>query len=203
MSEPTSDPTSAASAEAAGGYAGPMAGGRRRIDRVLSDGFLDRLTLLSLDEVRGRRREAEQEEADLSYLRRLLQGRLDLVRAEQARRGGAPSGEGGSIVDALPGILADGARSTRGSGRHLTVEPSRVDDHRRAAEALAADTELSDPQAMTDGELAGALATFTEAEQAVSEARRQVQAAMDALTAEVARRYRDGEATVDELLARP
>ena len=196
MTDPTSEPTGSP-------YAGPMEGGRRRIDRVLAAGFVDDLAILSLDEVRGRRRDAEQEEADLSYLRRLLQGRLDLVRAEQERRGGPNAAEGGSIVDALPGILADGTRSTRGSGRHLTVEPSRIDDHRRAAEALAADTELSDPQAMSDDELAEALATFTEAERSVSEVRRQVQAAMDTLTAEVARRYRDGEATVDELLARP
>ncbi len=200
MTDPTSEPTGEPTGSP---YAGPMEGGRRRIDRVLAAGFVDNLAILSLDEVRGRRRDAEQEEADLSYLRRLLQGRLDLVRAEQARRGGPDAAEAGSIVDALPGILADGTRSTRGSGRHLTVEPSRLDDHRRAAEALAADTELSDPQAMSDDELAEALATFTEAEQSVSEARRQVQAAMDTLTAEVARRYRDGEATVDELLARP
>jgi len=192
MTEPTSGP-----------YAGPVEGGRRRIDQVLGEGFLDDLAVLSLDEVRGRRRVAEQEEADLSYLRRLLQGRLDLVRAEQSRRGAPEPAQGASIVDSLPGILADGTRSTRGSGRHLTVEPSRVDDHRRAAEALAADTELSDPQTMSDDELAAALATFIEAERSVSEVRRRVQDAMDTLTAEMTRRYRDGEATVDELLAQP
>ncbi len=81
MTDPTSEPTGSP-------YAGPMEGGRRRIDRVLAEGFVDGLAILSLDEVRGRRRDAEQEEADLSYLRRLLQGRLDLVRAEQAAAAG-------------------------------------------------------------------------------------------------------------------
>src|SRR3954464_8302814 len=102
----------------------PMANGRRRIDRVLADDYLDGLAGRSLDEVRALRNDAEQEEADLSYVRRLLQGRMDLVRAEQARRtasGGAP------LIDLLAEVLADGPRSNHGSGRFLTVEPSRVD----------------------------------------------------------------------------
>ncbi|GAA3228945.1 hypothetical protein GCM10020256_41570 [Streptomyces thermocoprophilus] len=33
------------------------------------------------------RRDAQRDEADLSYVRRLLQGRIDILRAELARRG--------------------------------------------------------------------------------------------------------------------
>jgi hypothetical protein len=64
----------------------PIAGGRRRVDRVLGKGFLDDLEALSLQELRERRHDAEQEDADLSYIRRLLQGRLDIIRAERDRR---------------------------------------------------------------------------------------------------------------------
>jgi len=51
-----------------------VAGGRRRIDRVLAPGYLDGIESLDLEEVRIRRAEADQEEVDLSYARRLLQG---------------------------------------------------------------------------------------------------------------------------------
>jgi hypothetical protein len=48
-------------------------GGQRGIDRVLDPGFTDRVDQLGLPERRARREEAEAEEADVSYLRRLLQ----------------------------------------------------------------------------------------------------------------------------------
>ena len=55
-------------------------GGQRRIDRVLDPRFTDRVDRLGLAELRARREQAEAEEADVSYLRRLLQGRLDILR---------------------------------------------------------------------------------------------------------------------------
>jgi hypothetical protein len=61
-------------------------GGQRRIDRVLDPRFTDRVDQLGLAELPARREEAEAEEAEVSYLRRLLQGRLDILRAELARR---------------------------------------------------------------------------------------------------------------------
>lgn len=177
----------------------PVPGGRRRVDRVLTPEFAADLETLPLDEVRRRRREAEQEEADLSYLRRMLHGRMDIVRAEQRRR--SDDGEG-SVVDQLAEILADPSRSTRGLGRHLSVEPSRVDEHRRAPEQAISDSFLSDVAARSDEELAEALVRLAEHEEEVSRVRTQVQHVADAFSAEIARRYRDGSASVDELLAR-
>lgn len=175
----------------------PMPGGRRRIDRVLAEDFLTDLTERPLDDVRALRNDAEQEEADLSYVRRLLQGRMDLVRAEQARRtatGGAP------LIDMLAGVLADGPRASHGSGRFLTVEPSRVDDHRRQVEQIVSDVGISDVAARSDGELEASLQALAVHERTVSELRRQVQQVMDTLTSEIGRRYRDGEADVSSLL---
>lgn len=175
----------------------PIANGRRRIDRVLGEDYLDGLADRPLDQVRALRHDAEQEEADLSYVRRLLQGRMDLVRAEQERRaasGGAP------LIELLAQVLADGPRADRGSGRFLTVEPSRVDEHRREVEQIVADVGVSDVAARSDAELAASLEALVEHEQSVSGLRRRVQAVMDALTAEIGRRYRDGEADVASLL---
>jgi len=177
----------------------PMPGGRRRVDLVLAPEFLEGLSELPLTELRSRRREAEQEEADLSYLRRMLHGRMSIIEAELRHRD--PAVDSGSVVDELASILGDEQRSTRGLGRHLTVEPSRVDEHRRGEEQIIGDAVMSDVSARTDAELRDALERLAAHEVEVSEVRRQVQAAMDALSAELTSRYRDGSATVDELLA--
>lgn len=211
------------SSESAQASTDPMPGGRRRIDRVLGQGFLDGLAELPLAELRARRREAEQEEADLSYVRRMLQGRADLLRAELDRRAGgaatsatsgtsagtatepsvppAQGGDDADLVARLTAALTDPAgRSDHGLGRFLTVEPSRVDEHRRAVEQLIADVGVSDVGAQTEDDLRAALARVEEVERGVSATRRKVQDVMDALTGEVGRRYQDGRARVEDLL---
>jgi hypothetical protein len=177
-----------------------MPGGNRRIDRILAPDFLDRLNEVSLEELRGMRTDAEQEETDLSYLRRLLQGRLDILRAEVARRAGGEDSP--SLIDRLPGILADDGvpSAPHGMGRHVTTEPSRADMHRRHVEALVADVDLSNPAGHDDASLARVLEILEREEATVSGNRRAVQSVMDSCTAEIARRYRDGDADVADLL---
>ncbi len=169
------------------------------VDRVLAEDYLSGLRTASLEEVRGRRGEAEQEEVDLSYLRRMIQGRLDILRAELNRRDGTGDQD---LVRGLAAILADEPRApARGLGRHTTMEPSRADSHRRYVEALVADVDLSDTSARSTDELAHAMRTLSEEEQGLSDKRRQVQQVMDACSAEITRRYRDGEADVSALLS--
>jgi anti-sigma-K factor RsiG len=179
-------------------HGGPRPGGRRRIDKVLADDFASDLDSIDIDELRSRRREAEQEEADLSYVRRMLQGRMDILRAELARRSG---GGDTKIVEHLSQVLSDTSRNDHGLGRFLRVEPSRVDEHRRAVEQVIADVGVSEVEGHSDDDIRGALGRLEEFEHAVSEDRHQVQRVMDALTAEVAGRYKSGAASVDDLLA--
>ena len=176
-----------------------LPGGRRRIDRVLAPGYVDGVETLDLEEVRVRRADADQEEVDLSYARRLLQGRLDILRAEQASRRGdghanlQPRSDV-EIVAALSRILADDTRQTRGLGRHVaTSTPSRVGEHRREAERAVADVGGSDLAALDDVQLAEAIANLADIEARVSRSRRQVQGVVDLLTEEIARRYAAGE----------
>jgi hypothetical protein len=174
-----------------------MPQGNRRIDKVLDPEFVEGLGAISLEDLRERRKEAEQEETDLSYMRRLLQGRLDILRAELARR----AGDGSDLLDALPQILADEpSGGPHGLGRHVAAEPSRADAHRRYVEALVADVDLSNPDAHDDASLRKVLETLEAEEQKTSESRRAVQKVMDALTGEVTRRYRDGDADPSDLL---
>jgi hypothetical protein len=172
--------------------------GNRRIDHILAEGYLDDLTERSLEDVRRMRAEAEQEETNLSYLRRLLQGRMDILRAELARRSGDGSN---SLVDSLTTILADGPPvGPHGLGRHVTVEPTESEEHRRYLESMLADVDLSDPSQHDDADLNRVLDLLQHEEIDLSAKRRLVQHVMDACTAEIGRRYKDGTADVADLL---
>jgi hypothetical protein len=129
----------------------------------------------------------------------MLHGRMDIVRAEIDRR--ASPGEG-DLVSRLAQILADPQRTTNGSGRHITVQPSRVDEHRRQVEQVIADAVVSDVSSRSDEELTTSLASLRAHEAEVSDVRREVQQVADACSVELARRYREGLVSVDDVLAR-
>ncbi|WP_428986222.1 ABC transporter substrate-binding protein [Streptomyces pyxinae] len=151
---------------------------------------------LRLPELRALRRDSGADEADLSYVRRLLQGRIDILRAELARRGGAEM----PVVDRLSEILADAPSRHRTSTRHVTVSTPRGEEYRRLATAMLGEVELSDLTARTDEELRVAMGRLAGYEQQVSLRRQQFQRTADDCSAEIARRYREGEAQVDDLL---
>ncbi len=172
--------------------------GTRRIDQVLAEDYLDGLREASLEQARLLRDGAGQEEVDLSYIRRLIQGRMDIVRAELNRREGLGTG---TLVENLAQVLADEPRAAaHGLGRHSTIEPSRIESHRRYVEALVADVDLTDTATRSSDDLHHALRVLSDEEQVLSAKRRLVQSVMDACSAEIARRYRDGEADVTALL---
>ncbi|MEU1270845.1 aerial mycelium formation protein [Streptomyces sp. NPDC005799] len=155
------------------------------------------LAVLSLAELRTLRRDAQRDEADLSYVRRLLQGRIDILRAELARR--SPAGAA-SVVDRLPEILTDAPARHRSSARHVTLGTPHNEEYRRLAADMLAEVELSDLVARTDLELNTAMGRLVRYEQQVSRRRQRLQRTTDDCSAEIARRYREGEAQVDDLL---
>ncbi|WP_258047288.1 ABC transporter substrate-binding protein [Streptomyces sp. SM13] len=157
---------------------------------------------LRLPELRTLRRDAQRDEADIGYVRRLVQGRIDILRAELARRRDpeAPV-EDAAVVSRLSEILADTPSRHRSSARHVTLTTPRGDEFRRLAAETLAEVELSDLDARTDEELHTAMGRLVRYEQQVSRRRHELQRTADDCSAEIARRYRDGEAQVDDLLA--
>jgi hypothetical protein len=176
----------------------PTAAGGAAVDELLDPAFLEGAEGLPRAEVRRLRRQAEQEEVNLSYTRRLLQGRLDIVRRELQRRA---EHDGRSLVDLLPEILAEKGRGpAHGLGRHQTVQPSSPEEFESWVNGLS-DVDLSSIQELSDERLERAARALAEAEKGLSERRRGVQHVMDALAGELGRRYREGEADVAALLA--
>ena len=164
-----------------------VTGGRRRIDRVLAPEFLEGLDHLDEAQLQRRQAEASQEEADLSYVRRLVQGRLDQLRAEFSLRGqdltpravGTRTDE--EIVAMLSSALAEPRPPAKGTGRYIDAEPSQPVGRRREIEKVAGDIELSDPGSLSDDALGAAVEKLTELEDRASAMRRRVQQVCDAL----------------------
>ncbi len=155
------------------------------------------LGALRLPELRALRRDAQSDEADLSYVRRMLQGRIDILRAELARRTDPEA----PVLDRLSEILADVPSRHRSSARHVTLSTPRGEEYRRLASEMLSEVELSDLTARTDDELHAAMGRLAGYEQQVSRRRQDLQRTADDCSAEIARRYREGEAQVDDLLA--
>lgn len=168
----------------------PMAGGKRRIDHVLAEGYADDLGALEEREV-SRRRDLARAELDyLSYLRRLLQGRRDILRDEQRRR--QAGGEPVAVVDRVVQVLSEGTRgSSRGDAPVVPMPEEETMLARRRVERLLSDTSLSDLDALSDDALEEAATRLEEEERTVSDNRARVIGVHDALQDEVKRRYRD------------
>ncbi|MFB7357956.1 RsiG family protein [Streptomyces gardneri] len=170
---------------------------QRTAEPGLADGAQPDLGALRLPELRALRREAQSDEADLSYVRRMLQGRIDILRAELARRTDPEA----PVLDRLSEILADVPSRHRSSARHVTMSTPRGDEYRRLAAEMLSEVELSDLTARTDEELHTAMGRLAGYEQQISRRRQHLQRTADDCSGEIARRYREGEAQVDDLLA--
>lgn len=170
---------------------------RRRIDEILAPGFLDRLKELSVIELKGKREKCQSVEEELSFRRRVLQGRIDIAKAERARRSG--EAEGG-LIEALPRILADQVSQRRAPTQ---ARPSPVyvpgPQHTRRAED-ADEAVLGRLPDLGDDELDALVERLSREEQAVSAHRRQVLECIDRVQEELVTRLRDNPHEISGLL---
>lgn len=161
---------------------------RRRIDQVLDPDFVENLATIDLDALRARRDLAEGVETELSYYRRLLHARMDLVQFELKRRSGE---ETRSLIEALPQVLAAG-ESTGGQVGRLRGQffPDLPDERHRSIDRILSDGYLATLPELEDNELSQIQVSLADAERDVSGQRRQVQEVFDTLQAELTGRYR-------------
>lgn len=171
---------------------------RRRMDRVLAADFVDGLKLISTEELRARRLEADAEENDLSFLRRVLHGRIDMLDAEIARR--HARSDSADVVAEVVRLLSEPPTGPQRSPRLTNAAPGRLGEHRRAVERLVNDPAVSYVAVLSDESLQQVRAALLEHERAVSQLRRRVQSVVDLMSAELTVRHRNGEAGVNNLL---
>ncbi len=171
------------------------------LDRLLAPAYLEGLQELSIDEVRALRAECEEVEVALSFLRRMAQGRLDIVRALM----GPDTTDGAELdelISDLPGIIAGPPRPTSPPRPQKTMDPGT--EHEGLTEEL---DELLDAgriaalptmDARDREEIAEALALY---ESRVSASRHAVHELLARIEAEIVRRYKAGDMSIDGLLS--
>lgn len=159
-----------AGADVGAGLTGYREGGSRRIDRVLSPGFVEGLADLPDAELRERRDLAIAEEADLAYTRRLVDGRLALLLSERAKRErserSATLGQRSDdeiVAGLVAALLSQGPHEGAGGqddaarevvdARDMPVVPSNAGIYHRDAERAFADIRFSDLGSLEDAEL--------------------------------------------------
>jgi hypothetical protein len=183
-----------------------MASPKDDLDRILTGSYLDGVDDLPLQEIRSMRTECQVAEAQLSYLRRLVQGRLDIVHSYLEHPGSDTPPDLAALVEDLPGILTSGP-----AGPTPTPLPSHL------PMLITADTEVSDLTAELDAllgpdeiasladldreELVALAGKLEWLENRVSLNRRALHVRIDTLQGELVARHKAGRATVDGLLS--
>lgn len=171
--------------------------GQRRIDRVLDPELPGRVSALDTADVRQLRDDCRGEESRLSYLRRVLHARLDIARAEVARRGGDDDGLLGRLPQILSAHSGGDAREARALG---VYQPEDQAPQRRKEDRELDDPALSRLPELDNEELEAVIGRLAASEREVSAQRAQVLEHLDLLQQELVGRYRDGRASISDVL---
>ncbi len=171
--------------------------------RTPSSTDLDDIGTWSLAEIRSMRTQSQHSEQALSYLRKLIQGRLDIVHTYLEHPGSDALRDLGSLVNDLPGILSSGPGRPAGSGhlpQLLSPDTEEADLTAELDGILGADqiVTLADMDVDKLSDVAGRLEVL---EKRVSADRRALHERIDALQAELVERHKTGRASVDGLLS--
>lgn len=161
---------------------------QRRLDRVLDPSYLDGLTERDTDELHAMRDECVELETEASFVRRLAQGRIDILDAEARRRE-----EGGSLdelIGNLAQILADSGPRPEPAQAHLPqrLAPSPDIQWTRGLESLVGDATLARLPDLSDEELTDVRRQLGDLESEVSTVRRSLHEVLHALEMELAQR---------------
>lgn len=172
------------------------------LEAILNDEFPADLPGIDMADLRTTRARLKSVEDGLSFLRRMIQGRLDVVAAEQSRRSDGADANIEELIARLPGLLANSTRSAGPGGRPpQRLTPGEVDPELAAdLDEIISHGHLLDVSSLTDEDLWAAESELTELERTVSGYRKRLFARLDELEGEITRRYRTGEQTVDDLL---
>jgi hypothetical protein len=172
------------------------------LGRILASAYLTGMESLTLEQIRSKRAECAAVEVALSYLRRLAQGRLDIVNAYLAQAEHGTTVDLSALVEDLPFIMAGPPRPS-GPGRlpTLFVPEAEVDDLNGLIDDVCDARRLAELPSLDVEELRTIAQGLRDVEAELSSRRSELHHQMDALQAELVDRYKTGRATVEGLLS--
>jgi hypothetical protein len=173
------------------------------LGRVLDPHYLDGLSDRGLDEIRQMRGECDRAETAVSFLRRMAQGRLDLIHAYLDRRSRTEINDMRAFVDDLPSIIAAGPPTKAGPPRMAgsRLPDAHPEDLAVELDAVLGADKMSELENLDDAQLDAIADELAEMEARISKQRRALHEQIDHLQAEIVSRYKTGRATVDGLLS--
>jgi anti-sigma-K factor RsiG len=172
------------------------------LDRLAPPAAAGPLAGADMASLRARRNALQEAELALSYVRRQVQVRLDIVLDEREHRAsGAAARDASALVADLPKILAEHSGGAgRGSFSDVAVPPAAVEAVVGDLNTIIGARDLGAIASLPDERLTAVAQELGEFERRVSQRRRALHATIDALQEEMLRRYKSGEASVDALL---
>jgi hypothetical protein len=191
------------------------------LNELCSRSYLDGLDSALVTELRERRDDCQRAEVVLSYLRRVLQGQMDLVLAEiEVRRHGGRS-DPQRLIQELPTILASASPSPFEPNHVPVLTMPAVAEGMDLQQGISIDELVvgltaEEPDGpivpnelfsganlcnLGDEELQRALAQLREHETRLSAKRRVLHEQIDAIQAAIVDRYKSGAANPDSLLS--
>lgn len=188
----------------------------------MNEDLVSDLPKAELTGLRAIRTEMTAAEGDVSFVRRVAQGRLDIVGHETARRaaGVEPGSTPGSeLLYDIPDILAEvtgqpdrrapieGVDDTEAEGRDVPQRKVQVGEPGPIAVSLlqeldeaGSSSDFGELASMAQTDIADLMERLQLFERNLSEVRRALHDRIDNIQNEIGRRYRDGEVSVDSVL---
>ena len=169
----------------------------RELQRVLGPSYVRGLADAPIEQIRAMRAECAELENGASFVRRLAQGRLDLLGEEATRRADGAGGNLGELVSGLADLMSQGVRAA-GSGRldqELNPPEAVVGPLTAALDARVGPSVIMAVAELDDDELSAARQALQDFEEELSSTRRSLHRAIDVLNAELARRIALGESS--------
>ena len=172
-----------------------MADNRRLADKVTDPEYLEGLGDRSVVDLRAMVAECTEAENEVSFERKLSQGRVDILKAELSRR--EDGRDESDLVARLPQILAGDSRTEGGT------LPTRAPDHsiprnadipRRRVEEIAGEQTLARLPQLPDEEIRSVIRALTDHESNLSARRKALHEVIKTLQDETVRRLKSGEA---------
>lgn len=162
------------------------------------------LASATMRELRDERARLQQVEAQISFVRRQVQGRVDLLDAAlRTRSDGAAAADEQLelLLAALPELMNRRTVTRRGASpsqrtTRVVPDPELLDELEERCGG-----ELSHLLDLDDDALGALAGNLTDHERRISDVRRRLHARIDALQAEITDRYRDGRASADQTIA--
>lgn len=171
------------------------------LDELLLANDLGSLQSRPIEELRALRDQLGEIEAGLSFVRRMAQGRLDIVLAEFHARLQGRAETAHELVGRLPQVLSGQARGTGQPRAVREVEiPQFTEQILAELDQLLHPTDLTAIEGLGVDDLDSAAQRVSSFERSLSVKRSEVHRLIDEVQDEIIGRYRSGSVSVDDLL---